>query len=105
MLEVIDNAIKYNKNDGKILATTSVNEGKVNIEIIDTGIGIRQEKLDQILEPFLQDTDEGYKRRYEGAGLGLTIANKLTLILGGKLEVTSAENIGTKVTLTFTSAN
>ena len=105
MLEVIDNAIKYNKNDGKILATTSINEGKVNIEIIDTGIGIRQEKLDQILEPFLQDTDEGYKRRYEGAGLGLTIANKLTLILGGKLEVTSAENIGTKVTLTFTSAN
>ncbi len=103
MIELIDNAIKYNKSNGKILISTSTNNKDVVIEIIDTGIGIRNEKLHQIIEPFLQDTDEGYKRKYEGAGLGLTIANKLTELLNGKLELTSAENIGTKVTLTFPS--
>ena len=105
MLELIDNSIKYNKPNGKILMSTSISEDNVILELIDTGIGIRNEKLSQILEPFLQDTDEGYRRKYEGAGLGLTIANKLTTLLGGKLELTSAENIGTKVTLTFQLAS
>ena len=105
MLELIDNSIKYNKPNGKILMSTSISEDNVILELIDTGIGIRNEKLSQILEPFLQDTDEGYRRKYEGAGLGLTIANKLTTLLGGKLELTSAKNIGTKVTLTFQLAS
>ena len=105
MLELIDNSIKYNKPNGKILMSTSISEDNVILELIDTGIGIRNEKLSQILEPFLQDTDEGYRRKYEGAGLGLTISNKLTTLLGGKLELTSAENIGTKVTLTFQLAS
>lgn len=98
---LIENAIKYNKPNGIVLLRTEKLQNYVRIEIKDTGIGIDEDKLNQILEPFAQDEEEGYTRKYEGAGLGLTIAFRLTQLLGGKFKVESEIGKGTTISLTF----
>ena len=98
---LIDNAIKYNKEMGEVILKCTERDDKAVIEICDTGIGIPVGKLSQILEPFYQADNEGYRRRYEGAGLGLTIAHRLMRILGGTFEMSSILNQGTTVKLSF----
>ncbi|MBU2492225.1 MAG: PAS domain-containing sensor histidine kinase [Bacteroidetes bacterium] len=98
---IIDNAVKYNRENGYVYVQTYTAGGNAFIKISDTGIGIEQDKLSTILEPFAQDEDEGYRRRYEGAGLGLTIAYKLTAAMGGKFSISSQLNEGTTVILEF----
>ncbi len=98
---IIDNAMKYNKQDGNVTLSTFEEENNVVIELTDTGIGIEKDKLDRILEPFIQEEEEGYKRRYEGAGLGLTIAYKLTILQKGKFFIESTPDVGTKITIKF----
>ncbi len=100
-LEIINNSIKYNKKNGIVLIRTIVENDKLSIEISDTGIGIEEYKLHHILEPFSQVDDEGYKRNYEGAGLGLTIAYNLTRLLNGKFEVETQVNEGTTIRIIF----
>jgi len=99
--ELIHNSIKYNKKNGIVLIRTLLESDRVIIEISDTGIGIDEYKLHHILEPFSQVDDEGYKRNYEGAGLGLTIAYNLTRLLKGKFEVETRINEGTTIRLVF----
>lgn len=98
---IVENAIKYNKKDGSVLINTFKNYNNAVIQISDTGIGIENEKLKTILEPFIQEEEEGYKRRFEGAGLGLTIAYKLTTAMNGKFLITSKVGQGTTVILEF----
>lgn len=98
---LLDNALKYNIQNGMIMLRTEVKDNQVIIEICDSGIGISTEKLDKILRPFEQVDDFGHTRSYEGAGLGLTIAHRLTQRLGGKFNITSEINEGTTVALVF----
>ncbi len=98
---IVDNAMKYNKQNGNVTLKTYVENDDVVIELSDTGIGIEKDKLDRILEPFIQEEEEGYKRRYEGAGLGLTIAYKLTTLQKGKFYIESTPEVGTKVVIKF----
>ena len=96
---LIDNAIKYTLN-GHIIITSRINNDKVQIIIEDTGKGIEEKELNRMFEPFAQE-EEGYTRNYEGAGLGLTIAYKLTQLLNGQFEIKSAKDKGTQITLQF----
>jgi signal transduction histidine kinase len=57
--------------------------------------------LEEVLRPFSQQEIDGYRRRHEGAGLGLTLASKLTKMLGGDLEIHSKIEDGTTIELTF----
>ena len=98
---LVDNAIKYNKPNGIVRLKTISSGTKVSILIEDTGIGIDESKLEKVLEPFSQEEDEGYKRKYEGAGLGLTIAYKLTRLLKGEFLIKSNPDEGTTITLEF----
>ncbi len=98
---LVDNAVKYNIANGMVILRTEINDDEVTIEISDTGIGIHDEKLDKILKPFEQVDDLGHTRSYEGAGLGLTIAHRLTQRLGGKFSIFSKIKEGTTVSLTF----
>lgn len=95
---LLDNAIRFT-NTGKIVLSTEVvnepNNKSFRINIIDTGIGIAQDKLEYILEPFRQ-ADEGLTRRYEGTGLGLTVSKRLINILEGKLSINSKINEGSE---------
>ncbi len=97
---LIDNAIKYNENGGKVEVSAKTLNQIVEICIEDTGRGIKEENLQRMLESFAQE-DEGHKRQYEGAGLGLTIAYNLTRLMGGEFSVESEVDKGTKITLTF----
>lgn len=98
---LIDNACKYNKRDGHVTVRTRTTEELVRIEIEDTGIGIDESKINQLLQPFMQEEEEGHKRNYEGAGLGLTIAYRLTQAMNGKLNIRSIVDKGTIIYLTF----
>ncbi|MBI9073200.1 MAG: PAS domain S-box protein [Melioribacteraceae bacterium] len=98
---LVDNSVKYNKSGGKVILRTETVGDFVSIEIHDTGIGIEDHKIKEILEPFAQQEEEGYRRNYEGAGLGLTIAFKLTEQLNGMLNIKSKANEWTSIYLTF----
>lgn len=99
MMDLIENAIKYTPAGG-VNIKTYIENGLVKIEVQDTGIGIKEENLMKILEPFAQE-DMGSKRNYEGAGLGLTIAYKLTRLMGGVFTIESRKNAGTTVSLAY----
>ena len=97
---LLDNAIKYNEYNGKVVIKTLIKDNNAIIQIIDNGIGIAQKDLKKIMHPFAQSEEESYKRKYEGAGLGLTIAYRLTTLLGGIFNITSEPEKGTTITLT-----
>ncbi len=95
LCNIIDNSIKYTEK-GQVNVHLSESDDHALISVSDTGIGIPQESLDQIFEPFRQGS-EGLNRKYEGMGLGLTITKKYIEVLGGKLKIESLKGSGTKV--------
>jgi signal transduction histidine kinase len=99
VMSLVENSLKYTAH-GQIQITSELIDGRAEIAIIDTGDGMNPEEVKFLLEPFSQE-EVGYTRKYQGAGLGLTIAYKLTKILGGTFEVLSEKGTGTKITLSF----
>lgn len=97
---LVDNAIKYTRA-GEVVLLSRIIGKKAEIVISDSGDGINKTQLKKILEPFTQEEEIGYSRNYEGAGLGLTLAYKLTKLMGGEFHIQSEKRIGTKVTITF----
>lgn len=91
-LNLINNALKFTKNGEVkvILQTNETNEEftSIHFRIVDTGIGIPQEKLETVFESFSQGSIE-INRKYGGTGLGLTIVKKLIEIMGGKIHLES----------------
>ena len=101
LVNLLGNAIKFTSAEGQVVMTTRMDrERGLSISVSDTGIGISQEDIATIFAPFHQ-VDHGDSRRYDGAGLGLTIAKSLAELMGGRLEVESELGKGTIVTLTF----
>ena len=96
---LVDNAIKYTSKGYVYLGTKHLGN-KVEIIISDTGVGIEHNQIERLLKPFTQEI-EGYTRPFEGAGLGMTIAYKLTLLMGGEFLITSQKNKGTNITIYF----
>lgn len=99
---LIDNATKYTPT-GTIYIGTKNQKDKIEIIVADSGVGIEQSQIDRVLKPFSQEV-EGYTRPYEGAGLGLTIAYRLTKLMNGDFDIISEKNLGTKVILSFPHA-
>ncbi|MBL9107534.1 MAG: HAMP domain-containing histidine kinase [Myxococcales bacterium] len=98
LINLVNNAIKFTRG-GKVEVRAARVEGeRVQIEVADNGIGIRADKLAAIFQPFTQ-ADQSTTRRYEGTGLGLTIARKLTRLMGGSLTVKSAHGKGSTFTV------
>jgi len=89
LLNLLDNAIRYTPYGGVTLRVNYDQAGSAMLrcEVVDTGIGIPDDKLEEIFEPFTQLVREGQAR--EGAGLGLTIARHLVTLMHGKMEVES----------------
>ena len=95
--EIIDNAIKYSEEKSKIVISTFSNLDKGIIQILDYGVGIDNNNLQKILQIFEQGEEVGYTRKYEGAGLGLSLANKLISFMNGELKIISEIAKGTSV--------
>ena len=98
LLNLISNALKFTPSGGKVmvsLAQEALTEELVllNYNVSDNGIGISQEHLQQLMDPFFQ-VESSSSRSYQGAGLGLAIAKRMVELLGGELEVESSPGKG-----------
>lgn len=98
---LLDNAVKFTPAGGEVVVTVGpAPNGALEIEIADTGIGMTPDDIARALAPFGQ-ADSSLARRYEGAGLGLTLADALVRGMGGRLTVDSAPEAGTRIRLAF----
>ena len=95
---LIGNAIKFTEKGG-INVEAIRDEKEIRINIIDTGIGIPQEKINKLFHNFYQ-VDASLGRRYGGTGLGLAISKKLVELQGGTISASS--DLGKGSTFTFT---
>lgn len=105
LFNLLSNAVKFTHN-GTISVTSSLvpqteEEQTLCIMIRDTGIGISKQNLTSIFEPFVQ-SENTITREYGGSGLGLTIVKLLVDMLGGEIEISSRENVGTSIELSLT---
>lgn len=97
--QLIDNATNFTEK-GEI-RIEMINENSSNVvKVIDTGIGIAEDKINEIFKPFTQEY-QGIDRKYEGSGLGLNIVQKYCEICGYKIDVLSKKGIGSTFSLTF----
>ncbi|MAY97053.1 ATP-binding protein [uncultured Nocardioides sp.] len=97
---LVSNAVSYSENDSTVLVTTRVDEGSVDISVVDQGIGIPAEELDRIFERFYR-VDPARHRSTGGTGLGLSIVKHVAATHGGEVRVWSAEGQGSTFTLTL----
>jgi signal transduction histidine kinase len=93
VLNLVSNAIKYNKPDGSVLVSYEKQEnGMMRLGIRDTGYGIPDDKRDNLFKPFERfDADAEY---IEGTGIGLTITKKLIELMNGTIDVESKDGEG-----------
>lgn len=94
---LISNAVKFTENGEIVIRASKVNEEdqklKMLIEIEDTGIGIPEDKIDDVFESFSQAT-KGTSKEYGGTGLGLTITKSLLELFNSQIQVSSNEGKG-----------
>jgi len=97
---LISNAIKFSPTKGRVVLTAKKGgePGWVQFDVGDDGAGMSANDLEEAMKPFSQ-LDKGMSRRFEGLGIGLTLAKALTESMGGTFVVRSAVNTGTTVTL------
>jgi PAS domain S-box-containing protein len=99
LLNLISNAIKFTGAGGSVVVMVRNTEARgVSFAVRDTGPGMTADEITTALEPFGQ-VDAGHARRYEGTGLGLPLAQRLTELHGGSLIVDSVKGNGTTVTV------
>jgi len=94
IINLVENAVKYNPEETMISISSTCQEGVVAIEIQDTGAGIDQEHLPKIFNRFYR-VDRGRSRKEGGTGLGLAIVKHIIQYHGGKIEVESQKGRGT----------
>ena len=102
IFNLISNAVKFTHYGSITLlfshTLTEKKETGIIIQIKDSGIGIRQERLDKIFDPFIQ-AESSTTRQYGGTGLGLAIVKQLVDIMQGEISVNSLEDKGTTFTI------
>ncbi len=99
LTNLLSNAIKFTEN-GMVLANIQRKENFYEIEVSDTGIGMNKEQLNHVFEAFNQ-ADSSITRTHGGTGLGLTITNRITQMMGGSINVESMLNKGTNFVITL----
>lgn len=100
LMNLMDNAIKYNKADGSIFVKNYLSNDKIVIEIADTGIGIPGELTQKIFEPFYT-VDKNRSRQNGGAGLGLALAEEHARAQGGSITLVNTSADGTLFRVLF----
>jgi len=104
MLNLLGNAIKFTPS-GKVhlqaeLLTESATHSTIRIAVTDTGIGISEQDLPRLFQPFTQ-LDSGVSREYGGTGLGLVITKSFIEMMGGKMDVRSTAGKGSCFSFTL----
>lgn len=100
-MNLINNSIKYNKENGKLnISLKKNNKNEIIVTISDTGIGMTEEQILHIFEKYYQVEKN---KTIQGLGLGLTIVNKILNLINGKIEVTSKLGEGSTFTVVLTN--
>ncbi|MEG2381770.1 MAG: ATP-binding protein, partial [Oscillospiraceae bacterium] len=100
VFNLVENAIKYNKQSGKIMISICELDGKTSLSIADTGIGIPEDDIDRIFERFYR-CDKSRSRDVDGTGLGLSIVKHIAIWHKATINTQSQLGKGTKITITF----
>ena len=100
IFNLVENAIKYNVEGGRVTVLLYVREGEVRLHIDDTGIGIPEEDLPHIFDRFYR-VDEARNSARGGSGLGLAIVKETMEKHGGTVKASRRETGGTRFTVTF----
>ena len=104
LLNIISNAVKFTKDGGTISFVAENCPGKdehhliVRYHISDTGIGMSEEFQTRIFDEFSQENN-GARTSYKGTGLGMAIAKQYVDLMGGKIEVSSRQGVGSAFTV------
>lgn len=98
MMNLLTNAIKYNRDGGEIKFRIAKEDGNVLVQISDNGIGIEEELLDRIFERFYV-VDNSRSKKISSTGLGLSIVKHIVEAHGGRIEVTSEVGKGSTFTI------
>jgi signal transduction histidine kinase len=97
---LLSNAVKFTDSGGNITLELTNSQDKIQLVVLDSGIGITREELRKIFEPFYQ-VEGVMTRRYRGAGLGLALAKEVITQHGGTLEVGSNLERGSRFTISL----
>ncbi len=98
LTNLLSNAVKYNlEGGGVIVASRMADEGRVALDVIDTGAGMNPQQLAQLFQPFNRLGQESGP--VEGTGIGLVISVRLAELMGGTLHARSSPGMGSTFTL------
>jgi two-component system, cell cycle sensor histidine kinase DivJ len=100
LINLVSNAIKFTPGSGSVVIGANRVGSRVHFWVSDTGIGMAEEELAQIGKPFTQIQND-YTKRFEGAGLGLSLVSGLVSLLQGTMSIESEPGNGTTVTVTL----
>ncbi|WP_202710428.1 ATP-binding protein [Sporosalibacterium faouarense] len=100
LVNLMDNAIKYNKTRGNISVKSYVKDNQVIIEIADTGIGIPEKVVNKIFQPFFT-VDKNRSRQNGGTGLGLALVKNQVEIQGGSISLVDTSSKGSTFRISF----
>jgi signal transduction histidine kinase/DNA-binding response OmpR family regulator/HAMP domain-containing protein len=100
IINLLGNAAKFTEEGSVTVALHAASDDRIDIAVTDTGIGIPQDKVDQIFEEFVQ-ADGTTTRKYGGTGLGLSISRKLAQMLGGDIRLESVVGEGSTFTVSL----
>ena len=104
-INVLENAVKYNRKGGSIVWTDRISHGSGNsltykCVISDTGIGMDQEYIKHVFEPFSQE-NAAVRTNYQGIGLGMSIVKSLIDRMGGTISIESSRGEGSRVDISL----
>ena len=99
LVNLLSNGIKFT-DKGEVTLGCAVRNGTLEVRIVDTGVGIAAENIEDVFEPFWQ-AEQTATRKTGGTGLGLSVTRKLARLLGGDVTVASRMGSGTTFLLTL----
>jgi heavy metal sensor kinase len=99
-MSLLENGVKYNRNEGKVLIKVKHSVGHAQVTVYDTGVGIAQEDLPYVFDRFYR-VDKDRNSESGGTGLGLSLARSFTIAHGGTIEARSEFGHGSEFIVTL----
>jgi two-component system sensor histidine kinase SenX3 len=103
MRNLVENAVKYSDDGGKVAVSLRSDDGGVRFEVADDGIGVPERDIERVFERFYR-VDRARTRETGGTGLGLSIVRNVVLAHGGQVDLSSTEGNGTTVLVRLPTA-